>query len=94
MDGLRSDPLFVAMTRPTMLAGVPYGFVIGNAVGMLELFLIFRTPWVIAAGAAAHLACWLACLREPRLIDLWLLRVRRCPRVRNHRYWRCNSSRA
>ncbi len=93
MDGLRSDPLFVAVTRPTMLAGVPYGFVIGNAIAMLELFLIFRTPWVILVALVAHLACWIGCLREPRLIDLWLVRIRRTPRVRNYRFWRCNSYR-
>lgn len=94
MDGLRSDPLFVAMTRPTLLAGVPYGFVVGNAVLVLELFLIFRSPLVLLVGAGAHLACWIACLREPRLVDLWLVRARRCPRVRNYRFWRCNSYRA
>lgn len=93
MDGLRTDPLFVAVTRPTTLAGVPYGFVIGNAIAMLELFLIFHTPLVLVAGVAAHIVCWLGCLREPRLIDLWLVRVRRCPRVRNYRFWRCNSYR-
>ncbi len=93
MEGFRSDPLFVAVTRPTTLAGVPYGFVIGNVIAMLELFLIFRTPWVIAAGTIAHGVCWLGCLREPRLIDLWMVRLRRCPRVKNHRLWRCNSYR-
>lgn len=93
MDGLRSDPLFVAVTRPTTLAGVPYGFMIGNAIAVLELFLLFRTPLVLLFGVAAHLACWLGCLREPRLVDLWLVRLRRCPRVRNHRLWQCNSYR-
>jgi len=93
VNGLRSDPLFVAMTRPTMLAGVPYGFVIGNVIVMLELFLIFRSPYVLLVGVVMHLVGWLACLREPRLIDLWMVRVRRCPRVKNHRYWQCNSYR-
>ncbi len=94
MHGLRNDPLFVAMTRPTLLAGAPYGFVVGNAIFMLELFLIFRSPWVVLAGIAAHVGCWIACLREPRLLDLWTVRIRRCPRVKNYRVWRCNSYRA
>ncbi|MEQ6334400.1 VirB3 family type IV secretion system protein [Sphingobium sp. MK2] len=93
MTHLRSDPLFVAMTRPTTLAGVPYGFVIGNVIAMLELFLIFRSPLVILVGVVAHLACWFGCIREPRLLDLWLVRVRRCPRIKNRRYWQCNSYR-
>ncbi|WP_242095946.1 MULTISPECIES: VirB3 family type IV secretion system protein [unclassified Sphingomonas] len=93
MNGLNSDPLFVAMTRPTMLAGVPFGFVIGNVILMLELFLIFRTPLVLVAGIIVHAIGWLGCLREPRLIDLWMVRLRRCPRVKNHRFWQCNSYR-
>ena len=32
-----------------------------------------------------------ACLREPRIFDLWLTKVSRCPRVPNFRAWRCNS---
>nr|WP_276588881.1 MULTISPECIES: VirB3 family type IV secretion system protein [unclassified Sphingomonas] len=90
---MNSDPLFVAMTRPTMLAGVPFGFVIGNVILMLELFLIFRTPLVLVAGIIVHAIGWLGCLREPRLIDLWMVRLRRCPRVKNHRFWQCNSYR-
>lgn len=93
MEALRNDPLFVAMTRPVTFAGVPYGVVIGNVIVMMELFLIFRTPWVIALGLVMHAMCWLGCLREPRMVELWLVRIRRCPRVKNRRYWRCNSYR-
>jgi type IV secretion system protein VirB3 len=35
----------------------------------------------------------LACLREPRFFDLWIARVSRCPRVKNHKLWGCNSYR-
>lgn len=93
MDGLGSDPLFVAMTRPTTLAGVPYGVVVGNAVVMVELFLVFRTPLVLLVGLVLHLVCWLGCLREPRIVDLWLVGLRRCPRVKNYKLWQCNSYR-
>ena len=34
-----------------------------------------------------------ACLKDPRVFDLWLVRAQRTPRVRNYRYWRCNSYR-
>jgi type IV secretion system protein VirB3 len=33
------------------------------------------------------------CRHEPRFLDLWILRVSRCPRVRNHKLWQCNSYR-
>ena len=40
-----------------------------------------------------HLVGVVLCVREPRIFDLWLTRVGKCPRVRNHAIWRCNSYR-
>ena len=41
MSRLEHDPLFVALTRPQMFAGVTYSYFIVNAVLATELFLIF-----------------------------------------------------
>jgi type IV secretion system protein VirB3 len=94
MDGLDRDTLFVGLTRPQMLLGVTFTYAIANAIITTELFLIFKSVWVLAAAVIVHLAGWLACLRDPRAFDLWLVKARRCPRVPNHRLWRCNSYRA
>lgn len=91
MQGLDQDRLFVALTRPQLLLGVPYGYAIGNAVATTELFLIFRSPAVLVFAALAHLVGWLAAIRDPRLFHLWIVKAQRCPRVRNHRWWGCNS---
>lgn len=93
MNGLERDTLFVALTRPQMFAGVTYSFFVANAIISTELFLIFRSAWVVLAAVIVHLAGMLLCVREPRIFDLWLTRVGRCPRVRNHAIWRCNSYR-
>ena len=94
MNGIERDPVFVALTRPQMFAGVTYSYFIVNAVLATELFLIFRSIWVLLAALLIHGAGALLCVREPRFFDLWLTKVRRCPRVRNHAIWRCNSYRA
>ena len=93
MQTIERDTLFVALTRPQMFAGVTYSYFVANIVLATEGFLIFRSLWVLAAAVAVHLAGMLLCLREPRFFDLWLTRVGRCPRVHNHKIWRCNSSR-
>jgi len=93
MDRIDRDTLFVALTRPQMFAGVTYSYFIVNAVAATELFLIFKSAWVVLAALAIHLVGVLLCLREPRFFDLWLTRLTRCPRVRNHAIWRCNSYR-
>jgi len=85
-DAPDRDILFVALTRPQMLLGVTYGFAIGNAVITTELFLIFKSVWVLLAALLVHGIGWLACLKDPRVFDLWLTRAQRCPRVRNYRY--------
>ena len=53
---------------------------------------------VVTAGDPAkpailliHGIGYLACLREPRVFDLWITKVSRCPRVRNWQRWGCNS---
>ena len=94
MEELDRDVLFVGLTRPQMLLGVTYGFAIANAIVTTELFLLFKSVLVLLAALLIHALGWLSCLREPRVFDLWLVKARRCPRVANHRLWRCNSYRA
>ena len=93
MNGIERDTLFVALTRPQMFAGVTYSYFIANAVIATELFLIFKSAWALAVALIVHFVGVIMCLREPRAFDLWLTRVSRTPRVKNHKIWRCNSYR-
>jgi len=90
---LRRDTLFVALTRPQIFAGVTYSFFIINAIFAVELFLIFKSFWVLASALVIHGVGAVLSLQEPRFVDLWIVRVRQCPRIKNHRVWRCNSYR-
>ncbi len=91
MAGLKSDIVFGALTRPQMFAGVTYSYFVVNAIVTMELFLITKSFLVLLAAAGLHVAGGVACLKEPRIFDLWLTRISRAPRVRNWRIWRCNS---
>ena len=93
MSAIEQDQLFIALSRPQMFAGVTYSYFTANAVIAAELFLVFRTVWVLAAALLVHLAGMVLCVREPRFFDLWLTKVSRCPRVPNHSIWQCNSYR-
>jgi type IV secretion system protein VirB3 len=62
-----------------MFAGVTYSFFIANGVVATELFLVFKSFWALGGALLFHLAGVLLCLREPRIFDLWLIRVSRCP---------------
>lgn len=88
---IERDTLFVALTRPQMFAGVTYSLFVTNLVVATELFLLFKSIWVIAAAVLLHGLGAVLCLKEPRLFDLWLVRVSRCPRIKNYEVWGCNS---
>ena len=91
MSALHHTPVFRALTRPQMLAGVTFSFFIINMAVTTEAFLITRSFLALPVALVVHGAGYLASLREPRIFDLWLTRVSRCPRVRNWSRWGCNS---
>ncbi len=77
-----------------MFAGVTYSFFVLNAAVTTEAFLITRSFLALPIALVVHGIGYLACLREPRIFDLWLTKVIRCPRVKNFALWGCNSYRA
>ena len=91
MNGLDSDPIFAALTRPQMVAGVTYPYAIFNLNVTVEAFLITKSFWTLLIAVVVHGVGYLGCLREPRFFDLWIAKVSRCPRVRNYRFWHANS---
>ena len=92
-EQLSRETLFVALTRPQMFAGVTYGFFVTNCVLAAELFLVLKSFWVLAIAAIIHVTGATLSLWEPRIFDLWITRVGRCPRVKNYGFWGCNSYR-
>ena len=88
---LVSSPVFRALTRPQMFAGVTYSFFVLNAAVTTEAFLMTRSFLALPIALLVHGLGYLACLREPRIFDLWLTKVSRTPRVANWTRWGCNS---
>ena len=93
MSKLSADPIFKALTQPQMIGGVTYSYAVFNLIVTLELFLITRSFSTFAFAGVVHAIGYIGCLREPRFFDLWLARVRHCPRVGNFRFWRANAYR-
>lgn len=85
-----ADPLFRALARPQMVAGVTYPFFVLNGIVAAELFLIFKSPLALLPSLLIHAAGYAAHLRDPHIMALWLTRLRRTPRVANYRLWGAN----
>jgi type IV secretion system protein VirB3 len=93
MAQLERDPVFAALTRPQMFAGVTYTWFILNAVITAEVFLITKSLWALVAAVAIHTFGVIAARDEPRFFELWITRLSGSPRVANFSFWRCNSYR-
>jgi type IV secretion system protein VirB3 len=91
MSNLSADPMFAALTRPQMIFGVTYDYAVFNLIITVEAFLVTKSFWALFVAGVVHAVGYIACIREPRIFELWFMSVRTCPRVRNYRYWRCNS---
>ena len=79
-----ADPLFRALARPQMVAGVTYPFFVLNAIIAVELFIVFKTPLALVASLIVHAIGNAAHLRDPSIMALWLTRLRRTPRLKNY----------
>ena len=74
-----------------MFAGVTMNFFIINLMVTTIAFLILSSLWIIVVPIVVHIIGYFACLREPRIFDLWITKVSQCPRVKNYKRWGCNS---
>lgn len=91
MSRLTSDPVFAALTRPQLIGGVTYSFMVLNLFATLEAFLITRSFWALGIAVGLHAVGYVGSVREPRFFDLWVTKLRTCPRVKNFGFWRGNS---
>ena len=100
MSDLVRNPVHRALTRPQMFAGVTMNFFIINMMVTTIAFLILRNLLIqnglflvafLLVPVVMHGIGYFASLREPRIFDLWITKVSKCPRVPNFKRWGCNS---
>ena len=95
-QGLASDPLFVAVTRPPMRWGVTFTALLFNLIFTMETFLLTKNLLTLLIAIPIHGVCALLCLRDARFFDLLMLwgRTRLPAFLGSYRYWRASSSSA
>ena len=84
---LQSDPLFQGLTRPTMILGVSYMYFVINAVVSLITFINMQSfAIVVPTALTVHLIGYLVCLKEPRAIELFMVRMKKGLKCVNRNY--------
>ena len=89
----QQDILFLAMTRPPMVFGVTYTFLVVNVLVTGLVFIWSGNLWLLLLGGPVHLAGYVSCLGEPRRFDLWTVRLRYALPAQTRFFWGANSYR-
>ncbi len=88
---LRTDPLFVGLTRPTMIFGVSLFFALLNIMVTIVLFIQSPGIKILFIAVIVHLIGYLMCFKEPRFIELYLNKASKCNQCSNKRFYGANS---
>lgn len=80
---LEVDTLFKGLTRPPMLAGVSYSFMMLNFFATVAGFIITSKLWFFLIGFAVHGVGYMICKDEPLFLELILLKMQKFNKCKN-----------
>lgn len=71
---LQTDPLFAALTRPTMMAGVTYSWFFLEGFSWAIAFINTSSFSLVVPGFIfTHLLGYLLCSHEPRFLEIMMI---------------------
>jgi type IV secretion system protein VirB3 len=86
-----TDPLFVGLTRPTMIFGVSFKFFFLNFFMSVLTYINFPGLSVIGMAIGIHLFGYIICFKEPLFLELYIKRNAKCRKTMNKLYHGANS---
>lgn len=93
-DGIRVTPLFVGLTRPSMILGVSMDFAVVNftILGLGQMFRADLLLYFIVLFLILHVVGYVACSKEPRCVKLYVLKIAKFSKAfPTKRYYGANS---
>ena len=91
-DGtVKLDPLFVGLTRPTLFFGVSQSFGMLNGFACVMYFIQTSNMKVVFVGGLIHLIGYIACFKEPLIIELFMMKMQKCNKCKNKMFHGANS---
>lgn len=90
------DPLFIGMTRPPLVLGVPMEFFGINFIVFGIGFILFtalssKILFIVAVTLPLHAIGYIATEKDPHWMGVWITKFNKCPPTRNRVHWRSNS---
>jgi len=87
-EALELDILFLGATRPAMMFGVTFDYMIINGFGTSMIFLASGNPLYFLLAIPGHILGFLVCLKDPRtfgVVFTWITTTSKCP---NRLFWK------
>jgi type IV secretion system protein VirB3 len=92
MNGhLNSDPLFVGLTRPTLIFGVSLPYAMLNIIGSITYFIQTSSIKVLFVAFAVHIVGYILCFKEPLFMEIYLNKASKFNKCSNKSYYGANS---
>lgn len=83
---LQADPLYQGLARPPMILGVSYIYFTCNGLMTLLIFIHAQQFSAYLLGALVHGFGYMLCMKEPRAVELWMLRMSKGYRSFNRKF--------
>ena len=91
-DGrLKVDPLFVGLTRASLLFGVSQIFAVLNALACIGYFVMTSDITSMGMMIVIHMFGYLACSKEPLFVELFMVKMQKCNKCKNKFFHGANS---
>ena len=95
-DNPNLDPLFVGMTRPPLVLGVPMEFFGINfilfGIGMIAFAsLSGKALFFLCVCIPLHIAAYILTEKEPHWMSIYITKLTWCGRIQNRAFWKSNS---
>lgn len=88
---LGSDPLFLGLTRPTMIFGVSVKYAAVNMLVSMLWFVNKVSIYIIFGAILFHLIGYVVCFKEPLFVEIILNYLNKCSNCPNKSYYGANS---
>ena len=88
---VKTDMLFVGLTRPPMFLGVSYMYFFTNFFVCLLAYILTTSFKFFVLMLPIHLLGYYLCSKEPLFIELFMIKSSKCSRTSNRLYHGANS---
>ena len=83
LGSLKTDALFLGLTRPALIAGVTFAYFAAEGLVAILIFIMTSNFKIFLVAIGTHAFGMMLCKKEPLAIDMLLVRMQKTPSTMN-----------